>query len=227
MDRNVEGGAQSSQESGKAIQKRIDQGQMKQTPYLDSYNGFDLRCVKKLLKMIPYVFTEYFMMEYISTDNQVEKAEFNVPQQFDWMTGAVTRLKNNLNGAKYDYQEAHGDNSTTGREFELKVFTEVLKNILPTMPDASLWPSLLLSIPNRLANEFGKKIQSQLEAQAEQGPEAPKMSFSFTGEDLLYNPLAQQVLQQAGYAVPTPPGGQAAPAQQAQPSTPTPQVSIA
>lgn len=209
MDRNVEGGSQSSQESGKAIKQRIEQGQSKQAPYFDTYDSFDLRCIRKILNMIPYVFTEYFMLRYIKEDNTEATAEFNVPTDFDWTTGAVTKVKNNLAGAKYDYREAHGDNSITGREFELKVFQDVLKNILPSMPDTSLWPSLLLSIPNRLANEFGRKIQKQLDAQAEQGPEAPKMSFSFTGEDLLYNPIAQGILQQSGYQVPQvpPPSG--------------------
>lgn len=227
LDRNVEGGAQSSQESGKAIQRRIDQGQMKQSPYLDSYNMFDLRCTRKMLKMLPYRMTGYHMMRYVKEDGGVGADEFNKPEQFDWMTGAVIRVKNNLAGAKYDYREAQGDNSITGKEFELKVFQEMLKNILPSMPDPSLWPSLLLSVPNRLANEFGRKIQEQMEAASEQGPEAPKLSFSFTGEDLLYNPIAQSVLQQAGYGNPgvqEPPSGQQPPPEGQQPNQ-TPQVS--
>lgn len=228
LDRNVEGGSQSSQESGKVVQKRIDQGQMKQSPYLDSYNMFDLRCAKKLLKMIPYRLTGYHINRYVNDDDSQGADEFNKPEKFDWMTGAITKVKNNLAGARYDYREAQGDNSTTGKEFELKVFQDVLKNILPSMPDPSLWPSLLLSVPNRLANEFGRKIQEQMEAAAEQGPEAPKMSFTFTGEELLYNPLAVSVLQQAGYDVSgatQSPSGQGAPPSQSGPqSNQAPQV---
>jgi hypothetical protein len=215
LDRNVEGGAQSSQESGKAIDKRIQAGQMKQSPYLDSYNTFDLRCTRKALKMVPYRMTGYHIMRYVKEDDSTGTDEFNKPQKFDWATGAVVKVKNNLAGAKYDYREAHGDNSVTGKEFELKVFTEVLNKILPSMPDPSLWPMLLNTIPNRLCNEFGRQIEKQMEDSKDDGPEPPKLSFSFTGEDLLYNPIAQSVLQQAGYGqspgVQQPPGGSGAP----------------
>lgn len=232
LDRNVEGGKVTSQESGKAIEKRVAQGQMKQSPYLDTYNGFDLRNQKTILKLLPYIFTEHHIFHYIKDDNTEEEVEVNAPDKFDWQTGATTRVKNNLAGAKYDYMEAHGDNSVTGREHELKVFQEVLHNVLPSMPDVSLWPALLSSIPNRLTNEFGRKIQSALVAQAEQGEDEatpPKLSFSFTGDDLLHNPIAIQVLQEAGYATEAqpPPGGQPAPAEAAQPSeTPTPEASL-
>lgn len=229
LDRNVEGGAQSSQESGKVVGKRIEQGQAKQSPYFDSYNFFDLRCTKKTLKMIPYRLTGYHINRYVNEDNVPGVDEFNKPEKFDWVTGAVTVVKNNLAGSRYDYREAQGDNSITGKEFELKVFQEILKNILPAIPDASLWPDLLLSVPNRLANEFGRKIQKQMEANQDKGPEAPKISFSFTGEELLYNPMAIQVLQQAGYDVSgqlQSPGGQGVP-QQAQPQQQSaPQVQV-
>lgn len=216
IDRNFEGGVQSSQESGKAIQARIAQNQVKQAPYINSYNYFDLRCNRKILKMLPHAVTEYHMFRYVDPQSGMASIiGVNEPQQFDWQTGAVTRLKNNLAGARYDYREAPGDNSITGKESELNAFIELARNVLPAI-DMSSWPFILASVPNRLAQELGRKIDAALKAQAEKGPapEPMKKTLSITGEDLLHNPMVQEILRNEGVLP-----GAAAPMAQA-PGTP-------
>jgi hypothetical protein len=198
MDRNIEGGVQSSQESGKVVGMRIQQNQMKQQPYLSAYNLFDLRVHRKALRMLPYVLTEPQIMRYIDEKNQPGEVELNQPVDFDWITGAVTRVKNNLAGAKYDYRATHGDDSETGKQFELQQFSEVLQNVLPSVPPED-WPFLLSSIPNRLAQEFGRKIQARMEAEANAPKTEPmKKTLSIAAKDLPHNPLAQQILQTEG-----------------------------
>lgn len=223
MDRNIEGGVQSSQESGKVVEKRIQQNQMKQQPYLSTYNLFDLRVHRKALRMLPYVMTEPQIMRYIDEKNQVGEVELNMPEEFDWATGAVTRIKNNLAGAKYDYRATHGDESQTGKEFELQQFSEVLQNVLPQV-EMQFWPFLLSTVPNRLAQEFGRKIQAHLDAMASAPKTEPiKKTLSIAGKDILYNPMVQEILRaeglqltpqnpQSGAAAPQPPGAANQPA---------------
>ena len=205
MDRNIEGGVQSSQESGKVVGMRIQQNQMKQQPYLSSYNLFDLRVHRKALRMLPYVLTEPQILRYVDEKNQVGQVELNQPEAFDWVTGAVTRIKNNLAGAKYDYRATHGDDSETGKQFELQQFSEVLQNVLPSVPPED-WPFLLSTIPNRLAQEFGRKLQEQAEAQANAPKTEPmKKTLSIAAKDLPHNPIALQILQTEGIMPPPAP----------------------
>lgn len=223
MDRNIEGGVQSSQESGKVVGMRIQQNQMKQQPYLSSYNLFDLRVYRKILRMLPYVLTEPQIMRYVDKKNQIGQVELNMPVEFDWQTGAATRIKNNLSGAKYDYRATHGDESETGKEFELSQFSEVLQNVLPSV-EMTFWPFLLQSIPNRLAQEFGRKIQEYMDAQANAPKTEPmKKTLSIAAKDLPFNVIAQQILQQEGLLPQSaPPQSGSAPGQGAPAANPQP-----
>lgn len=193
VDRNFEGGTQTSQESGRAIDKRIAQTQVKYSPYLSTFNLFNLRVTRKILLMIPVVKTEHEILEYIDPKTKEHKTvELNQPV-YDWIGEAVARVKNNLCGAKYDYREAEGDNSVTAKEHEMLVFNELLDR-LGRIQEVQLWPFLLTSVPNRMAQEFGQKLQEYFDAQANQPKEDPvKLSLALTGEDLLHNPRVIQL----------------------------------
>ncbi len=193
VDRNFEGGTQSSQESGRAIDKRITQTQVKYSPYLSTFNLFNLRVTRKILLMIPYVKTEYEILQYVNPrTKEQQQVELNAPE-YDWVGTAVARVKNNLCGAKYDYREAEGDNSVTAKEHEMIVFNDLLDRV-SKIQEVQLWPFLLSSVPNRMAQEFGQKLQEYFDAQANQPKEDPvKLSLALTGEDLLHNPRVIQL----------------------------------
>lgn len=204
VDRNFEGGSQSSQESGKVVQQRISQTMNKNTPYMNNFNLFFLACQRKKLKMIPYIYTEEQVLRYQDEATRIIKEiQLNTPTEYDWLTGAVTNVMNNLAGAKYDYIEVMGDDSISGKEAELQAFADTLRNILPAM-DIQFWPMLLTSMPNRMANELGLKLQEQLDAQAQAGPdpEPIKLSFAIKGEDVLYNPTIIDILKKEGVLPP-------------------------
>lgn len=202
VDRNFEGGTQTSQESGRAIDKRITQTQVKYSPYLSTFNLFNLRVTRKILLMIPIVKTEHEILEYIDPKTKEHKSiELNAPQ-YDWIGDAVAHVKNNLAGAKYDYREAEGDNSVTAKEHEMLVFNDLLDRIAK-IPQPELWPFLLSSVPNRMAQEFGQKLQEYFDAQANQPKEDPvKLSLALTGEDLLHNPRVIQLCVAKGILPP-------------------------
>jgi hypothetical protein len=197
---NFEGRAETSQESGKAIDRRNKQTQNKFAGDLNSYHDFDLRVTRKELLMIPSIYTANKIFRHINAKNEQVTTEVNRVTERDLMSGVPTRIMNNLAGAKYDYIPAVTDDSLNAREFELSQFIEILQNVLPQMPDASFWPFLLDSVGNRYATEFASKIREKVEAEANQ-PEPPqpmKKTLSINSEDLLHNPLVQEILANEG-----------------------------
>lgn len=210
VDRNFEGGVSSSQESGKAIEKRNVQTQMKYSPYLSSFNLTNLRVTRKILMMIPYTFTEEEIMRYIDPKtNEAKQVTLNEQTDYSWVGAGVAKVKNNLCGAKYDYIEAEGDNSVTAKEHELAVFNDIMER-LARIQQVQIWPFLLTSVPNRMAQEFGRKLQEFNDAQAQQppAPEQMKKSLSLDGKDLLHNPRVIEILVKEGIL---PPNTQAIP----------------
>lgn len=204
VDRNFEGGVQSSQESGKAIERRISQTQVKYSPYLSGINLTDLRTTRKILLMIPYTHTEYEIFRFVDPKNgQQQQVALNEPTEFSWVGEGATRVKNNLCGARYDYVEAEGDNSVTAKEHELVVFNEIMEQ-LGRVADVTTWPFLLTSVPNRMAQEFGRKLQEHIDAKAQAGPtpEPMKKSLNIKGEDLLHNRTVIQLLLREGLLSP-------------------------
>jgi|GEM_PF-6720266 len=203
VDRNFEGGAQSSQESGKAIKSRIAQTMVKYSPYMSSLQVHDLRCTRKLVLMIPYAYTEHEVIRHITKDGQIATTEFNQPVGWDWQSGAITRVKNNLVGSQFDYVEAEADDSVTAQEHEVQQFVEILEQ-LKQVADMSAWPPLLTEMPNRMAQAFGRRLQKTLDAQAEAGPgiDPIKLSMNIRGEDVLHNPPLMQMLVEKGVMPP-------------------------
>jgi len=204
VDRNFEGGVSSSQESGKAIEKRNVQTQMKYSPYLSSFNLTNLRVTRKQLLMIPYTYTEEEIMHFVDPKtNEHKQVTLNEQTDYSWIGDGVAKVKNNLCGAKYDYIEAEGDNSATAKEHELAVFNDIMER-LARVPQVQMWPFLLTSVPNRMAQEFGRKLQEYFDAQAKQppAPEQMKKSLSIDGKDLLHNPRVIEILVKEGVLPP-------------------------
>jgi hypothetical protein len=196
---SFEGNVATSQESGKAVEARARQTENRYSPYMNNMNAFIIRCRKKILKMIPYVFSEEHVFRYMDEGTKEQKEiAVNVPEEYNW-NGDVVKFYNNLSGAKYDYIPTFGDDSISGKEQELNSFIEIMRNAMPSLPPES-WPLFLTSVPNRLANELGQKLLEQQQQQAESGPQADPMrkSLTISGEDLLYNPLVQMILQKEG-----------------------------
>lgn len=193
VDRNVEGGAQSSQESAKVVQARVSQTLNKQAVYLQNFHQFLLRNRRKVLKMLSYVMTEPQVIRYIGDDGQAQEVEVNQPEM-DW-SGTATKIVNNLNGARYDYVEGETDTSVTGKMNELMAFQDLMQAGAAVPPE--LWPAFVASLPNAIAQNLAKKIQEQQAKQAEsQGPPPPKVSVSLNPKDAPFNAAWFETMKQ-------------------------------
>lgn len=198
VERNFEGAMQGSQESGTAIQARIQQSIGKQGMYVSSFNSFFMRVQRKKIEMIPIVYTEPFVLRYMNgKTKEFNEVEVNQPVAFDW-SGNVVAVMNNLTGAEYDYIETFGDNSITGRQYEMNSFVEIARNILPTIPQDQ-WAVFLLTMPNRYANEYGQQLLEMQKAAADQRSGEPmRLSLNIKGDDLLYNEPVAMILKREG-----------------------------
>ncbi len=231
VDRNFEGGSQSSQESGKVVKLRNASTQAKHLPQLTMLGLYNLRVTRKILLMIPYLWTEEELFRYVDPKTQEQKqAVLNEAVDWDWYSGAVTRVKNNLDGARYDYVEAEGDNSPTAQEAEMAAFQDLLDH-LGQIQDVTLWPALLSSVPNRMAQSFSRALEKKFEDQANAAKDTPpapgKLSASIDLAKLGSNPLAIDVLRKAGLLDAAPAGTPPAAAAQPQQPSASPQPEAA
>lgn len=200
---NFEGMAQTSQESGKAIESRNRATEKKHTPYMNTYHAFDLRVTRKTLMMIPYAVKAETIFRHVDPNNNVVQVEMNKVTQRDMMTGDPIRIVNNLTNAKYDYVASVTDDSMNAREFELTQFIDIAREILPVVPQ-EFWPDLLSSAGNRFATEFAENIRKKQEELKKQKPppEQLKKSLSINSEDIGHNKLLQQILMKEGIITP-------------------------
>ena len=200
VDRNLEGGAQSSQESSKAIQLRVTQMQNKSVQAQRSVNAFARQITQIKLDMIPKLVTEEQAFRYIDeTNGQRSIKEIVVNQTETDFLGDPLRIINNLDGAKYDVVEVDEDDSPTGREADINAFAFIMQNLLPGVAP-EFYSDFLGQIPNPIAQKIAKKLKERMEAQAN----APKqVDAKLTGtldlSKVMYDPVAREAAVKAGF----------------------------
>ena len=213
VDRNVEGGTQSSQEAAKVFGARVAQVKNKYAMALDNWNKFNLRLDNLIVRCWQILTNSHVAMRWMDPETGAPKeAEFNAPGEYDVFTGEPTSVTNRLDLCKYDVVFAETDNSVSGRAAELEQFGAIMQGIVSTPPEH--WGSVLSKVPNKIAKEIGEDIKAAAKAAAE-APKTPdvKVSASLGLDKLLNNPPALQAAQQlVGLQVQAP--------QQAQPQPP-------
>lgn len=198
VERNFEGGMQTSQESAKAINSRIKQVISRLSPMVYGWHEFRMNLRRLIVKAIPYTYTEHTVFRYFDPANGLTQAEVNVPQE---ITDGIYQVMNNLNGADYDYIETEADNSVTGQEHERLMFREFMESYGNMPPDELM--NIALSYPSTLVQKIGKSMLEQKQNQAPPNPaENAKMSISLDADNLGANPLAQKVAVNAGLLKP-------------------------
>ena len=142
----------------------------------------------------------------------------NVPTDFD-LVGQATRIMNRLDASEFDFVEALGDNSVTGRANELDAFAQVMQQVMPTVPPEN-WVTVLKEIPNAICQKIAAAVKQAAEAAA-QNPTPPPTKVSWTGDvsKLGFDPVAQQIARLTGIMPeqPQPPAAQGQPPIPAQP----------
>lgn len=196
------GQQESANESKIAMDRRISQAQTAQGQYMDNYNLFHIELHKTILKMIPAIYDKYKIFRYTDEYDNVKEVSVNEPIERDPFSGEVIRVANNLHGAHYDYMLANGDNSVTGKEAENRIFMEITRELLPTIPE-KFWSTFLINMPNRQAQEMGRQLAEERQAQQEamaSGQLADetqvKLNLNISGEDVQTgDPTIMEILQ--------------------------------
>lgn len=229
VDRNLEGGSQSSQEAAKVVQLRVSQMQNKTAMSQKAINTFARNIERIKLAMLPYLVTEETEFRYIDEKNgrsEVKSVVANKVVEYDPL-GNPLRLANRLDIAKYDLVETETDDSPTGREAELTSFVAIMQNVMANVPP-EFWGPVFAEIPNSITQRISDGIKAKEEAQASQ-PEKPpvKITGTIDASKLAYDPIAQAVAKLAGvlpqdFQAPAAQPPQAAAAPAATPSAPMP-----
>lgn len=222
------GGAQeSANETATGFSRRITQAQTAQGQYMDNMMQFDTEASKLMVKMVPFVYNEERVIRYVTEGNEPQEVTINEVVERDPMTMAVSKVVNRLDASRYDYMQAVGDNSVTGRENEFGAFLKISGEVLSKLPPEQ-WPSALKVIPNNYAKEMAENMeaakQQQEQMQQQQVQQAQQfearndavqeeartnVNVNLKGEDL-QNPIAQAILTEKE-VLPAEPQGQPGP----------------
>ena len=195
---------ESANETALRMDFRVKQGQVTQGEMIDNFNLFDQQLHKTILDVLPYVIDDYCVFRYVDEKSNAQEVEVNKPEGYNPLTGEADSWVNKLDAGTYDYVVGQGDNSITGREHELQRFLQITSQVLPQVPQSS-WGSLLRALPDKMAQDFGKELDEQAQAQQEaiaNGTAStiePSVSFSLNGQDLqTMNPLIIDILKKGG-----------------------------
>lgn len=207
VDRNIEGGAQSSQEAAKVVQLRVSQMQNKTAQAQSAIDAFAREIEDIKIRMICRTVTSEQAFRYIDESNgvrSVKEVVANKADQVDFM-GDPLRVVNRLDKAKYDVVAIATDNSPTGREAELNAFVLIMQQILPNVPP-DYWPSVLGQIPNTICQRIAAEVKKQAEAMAAQ-PKTPdaKLTGTLDLSKIAFDPMVRAAAEKAGFLDPVGP----------------------
>ena len=201
LDRNVEGGAQSSQEAAKVFGARVAQVKNKFSTVLDNMNDFGLRLDALIVRAWQILTKSHTLIRWSDPETgKTQNAEFNVPQGYNIFSGDPIAVVNRLDLCKYELAFTEVDNSQSGRANELEQFASLMQSIAST--PQQFWGTLLSKIPNKIAKEAGEEIKQQEQAAAQnpQKPE-PKISITLPADKAFHNPPLIAALKQMGIDV--------------------------
>lgn len=211
VERNFEGGSQSSQESAKVVQSRIQQVSARLSDFTNGWHHFRMELHRTILKALPYAVTQEKIYRLFDPENGLVQVEVNKPVEWD-IEGNPVAYINDLGAGEYDYVMVEADNSPTGKEHERAVFMEFLASLGNTPPEAI--GLVAANFPNRMVQQFGQQLIAQQEAAAQQKPdplENTRTQVSLDINSLAGNEMALKAAVNLGILKPE--DVQAAPAQ--------------
>lgn len=202
VERNFEGGAQSSQESSKAIMARVDQGTAKLGFFIDSFHEARRILRSKLVKALPFAYPKERIIRQLDQDtNEVQEHKLNEPVEFDMM-GEAIRVKNDLTAGEFDFIYTEADNSVSGREQDRNIFLDFMKNFGNMPPETVM--DLALAFPSPSVQKYGRALQQREQAAAQQPPPPPQTKLSVSLDAAALGAEAMQHIAQQANLLPPP-----------------------
>lgn len=195
VERNFEGGMQTSQESAKAISARIQQVISRLSPLVYGWHEFRMNLRRLLVKAIPYTYTFNKVFRYMDPSDGMVVAEVN--KEVQDIGNNITHVLNNLNGADYDYIETEADNSVTGSEHERMIFREFMESYGNMLPEVIA--EIAMSYPSTTVQKFGRSLKEKQENQTPPTPaDNAKLNISLDATALGGNLMAQKIATKVG-----------------------------
>jgi hypothetical protein len=231
LNQSMQGASQGDQ-SGVAKSMEIAQGMVAQTDYVENFNNWwedfqDLKC-----SLIPYGYDQYDIIEIVDEKTSQKKSvEINAPVA--GITGEIIGVANDLTAHNFRFKLQPVDDSPTAKAEEQRqaiVFLNAVPGPLSAIdPSGETLAYFMMSLPNRILQDAGKKLLSAAQARAQQQQQqaqtkqlldanerlqklkneadkirASKIMFSVTGEQLAQFPMLAQLLNEIGYFTPPP-----------------------
>lgn len=194
VDRNMEGGTQSSQESSKAIDARITQNIARLSPVFLNFHNARMYGRRLLMKAIPYAVPLGKVYRLVDERNEVKSVMAGQPSEFD---SVAAQMYLDINGVDYDYMETEADNSVNGVENERRLFEQFMSSYGNAPPE--VFRHAAKSYPSRSVQMLAKEIE---EAQKNAPPPDPldkvKLTASLDVNNIRGNSVALEIATNLG-----------------------------
>ena len=236
-------GQSAPRQSAVAKELEISQAMVTNAIYLENINRCWQNDQNLKLRMIPYAYTSYDVLEIRDEETGQDKTVPVNLEQYD-LSGKVENVVNNLTAYKYKWKISAVDDSVTSKENQFRealiFFNTAAGPLLGKDPTGRLFAMTLMAMPNKLMQDMGRKLaqdaqmkeqeqsalqkqetlmkaQSELAKANADWERAKKQgkSLSITGEQLMEYPQLFGMLHQLGIVTQNtpPPGGGTASAQ--------------
>ena len=203
VERNFEGGAQASQESGQAIGARIQQGLSKISFYVHGWHNYRRQIRSLIVKAMPTCYpVEKIIRKVDPTNGMVVEQTVNQVVSYDW-NGEANRLKNDLSSGEFDYMMTEADNSSTGKDVERAIMLDFMKSYGNLPPE--MLAIVAAAFPSEAVKKMGNQMMEKQKQQEQMPPPQPvaKVSFNISSAEL-GSEASLKIAEQAGALPPEP-----------------------
>lgn len=169
-------GAAAPRQAAIAKELEITQALIVNAIYLDNINRSWEYHQNLKLKIMPYVYDEYEVIDIFDEEENAQKqTEINVPEQFD-IDGNVTSVINDLTSHRYKWKMNPVDDSPTAKIRQMEEATTVINAaagpLIQADPTGKFFARFLQALPNQFLKDAGKAMAQDAQMQAEQQSKA-------------------------------------------------------
>lgn len=166
-------GAKSNETSGRAIEKRQQEGDTGTFVYIDNFALAIQRTGQIINDLIPHIYDTERQMRIIGEDGKAKSVTINRPM----VANGIDQVENDVTTGVYDVEMQLGPSYTTMREAAREALTQFIQAFPPAAPLVGDIYARMLDMPNaeqigeRLEEALPEPIKAKLRAEREDGKE--------------------------------------------------------